>query len=155
MQAEGQRFLLLDHHLDKALSGPTWLNQPEIAECVIETLLVASEAWKLCDLFAWVIMSNHVHALLMPQKPLADVTRAIKKTSARRANLILGRTGLPFWQDESFDHWVRNDREFDKLKRYIEENPVKAGLVEAPTEWPWSSASLSLPHGRSGTCPTC
>ena len=42
---------------------------------------------------------------------------------------MLGRTGQPFWQAESYDHSVRDDRESDRIKAYIENNPVKAGLV--------------------------
>ena|ERR1700693_2534438 len=86
-------------------------------------------------------MSNHVHALLKPHKPLREVTRAIKRTSARQANVILSSTGRPFWQDESYDHWVRDNREFQHIARYIERNPVRAGLVKSVEEWPWSSAS--------------
>jgi hypothetical protein len=47
----------------------------------------------------------------------------------------------PFWQYESYDHLVRNDSEFGKIKRYIEGNPVKAGLADAPEMFLWSSAA--------------
>jgi putative transposase len=50
------------------------------------------------------------------------------------------RTGQ-FWQAESFDHWVRNEGQFVRVKKYIEHNPVKAGLVSKIEDWPWSSAS--------------
>jgi putative transposase len=150
---DGQRFLLLDRQLDTASSGPTFLKQPQVAAAVVDTLFLAGEKWGLYKLFTWVIMSNHVHVLLQPQKALREVTRAVKNTSAREANLILGRTGLPFWQDESYDHWVRDAQEFERIKRYIEWNPVKAGLVDQVEMWPWSSASKSF-IGRSGTCPT-
>jgi hypothetical protein len=53
---------------------------------------------------------------------------------------LLGRTGEPFWQEESFDHWVRGDEEFNRIAHYIEQNPVKAGLVKRSEDWPWSSA---------------
>jgi hypothetical protein len=53
---------------------------------------------------------------------------------------MLGRTGKPFWQDESFDHWVRDGAQFESVRAYIEQNPVKAGLVAKPEEWRWSSA---------------
>jgi putative DNA methylase len=53
----------------------------------------------------------------------------------------LGRTGEPFWQDESHDRWVRNEREFNRIVAYIEENPVSAGLATPPEDWPWSSAA--------------
>ena len=53
---------------------------------------------------------------------------------------MLGRTGQPFWQAESYDHSVRDDRESDRIKEYIENNPVKAGLVANAENYPWSSA---------------
>jgi hypothetical protein len=52
----------------------------------------------------------------------------------------MGHTGKPFWQDETFDHWIRNEREFSRVLHYIENNPVKAGLANGPRDWPWSSA---------------
>jgi type I restriction enzyme R subunit/putative DNA methylase len=54
---------------------------------------------------------------------------------------LLHRTGERFWQDESFDHWVRSEGEFIRIQKYIENNPVKAGLVAKAEDWPWSSAS--------------
>jgi putative transposase len=97
---------------------------------------------------------NHVHVLLTPLVELRQVTKAKKSYSARKADEILGRTGEPFWQDESYDHWIRNEEELNRVIRYIEWNPVKASLVERIEDWPWSSASrefhtwqaTSLPH---------
>jgi putative transposase len=137
----GKRFASLDRELDLTRSGPMWLANPRIATVVVDTLFTARQQWKLCDLFVWVVMSNHVHVLLKPHKPLREVTRAIKSTSARQANLILSNTGQPFWQDESYDHWVRSDSEYESIARYIERDPVRAGLVQSVEEWPWSSAS--------------
>jgi len=68
------------------------------------------------------------------------VTKWIKGTSARRANQILNRSGTPFWQDESFDRWVRSPAQFSRIERYIAFNPVKAGLVNEPAAWPYSTA---------------
>lgn len=141
----GQRFAAMDREMDRAATGPTWLRNPQVAQSVIETLVARANLWGLYDLFAWVLMSNHVHLLVQPRKPLCEVTRAVKNTSARAANLVLGKTGTPFWQDESFDHWVRNREEFERIAAYIEENPVKAGLVERAELWRWSSAC-----GRNG-----
>jgi len=139
---EGQRFLAIDRQMDAAATGPTWLKNPAIAGCVVDTLFLGEQEWELYKLCAWVVMSNHVHVLLTPRVKLADVTRSIKKTSARQANLILARTGQPFWQDESYDHWVRDGKEFDRITAYIEWNPVRAGLVKCVEKWPWSSASI-------------
>jgi putative transposase len=112
-----------------------------------ETLLAGSEEWGLFDLAAWVIMSNHVHVLLQPHKKPAEITCTLKSASAREANRILGRAGKTFWQRESYDRWVRDKKEFDKIAQYIENNPVTAGLVIEPEEWAWSSTSSSQAMG--------
>jgi len=85
-------------------------------------------------------MVNHVHILIDPQAKLSRITKAVKNFSARQANALLGRTGQPFWQDESWDHWVRGPEELEKTVAYIEGNPLAAGLVERVEDWRWSSA---------------
>jgi REP element-mobilizing transposase RayT len=85
-------------------------------------------------------MANHVHVLMLPKVPASRLMRSLKGTTAREANLILGRTGESFWQAESYDHWVRNTAEWENIREYIENNPVKAGLVRTASEYPWSSA---------------
>ena len=86
-------------------------------------------------------MPNHVHAVIQPCVPVARITKSIKGFTAREANQILGRTGERFWQDESYDHWIRNETEWNRIVRYTALNPVAAGLVETAEQWPWSSAS--------------
>jgi REP element-mobilizing transposase RayT len=126
--------------LDKAQSGPLWLKDSRIAKTVLSALN-AGQQRKMFTLHANVIMANHVHVLISPHSPLAQITQQIKGATARDANLILGRTGSRFWQDESFDHWIRNPEEWQRARAYIERNPVVAGLVNKPEDWPWSSAS--------------
>ena len=53
---------------------------------------------------------------------------------------MLNLTGKPFWQEESYDHLVRHERELEKIRNYIEENPVRASLVREASEYRWSSA---------------
>jgi type I restriction enzyme R subunit len=48
--------------------------------------------------------------------------------------------GRVFWQDESYDHWARDDDEVLRIIHYIENNPVAAGLCARAQNWPWSSA---------------
>jgi REP element-mobilizing transposase RayT len=90
----------------------------------------------------WVVMPNHVHVLLwpMPNFTLSEILKSRKRHTARQANLILGRTGETFWQRESYDHWIRNDEEKARIRRYIRMNPATAGLCKAPEDWKWSSA---------------
>jgi putative transposase len=85
-------------------------------------------------------MPNHVHTLLTAVVPLPKLTKSLKGITAKRANAVLGLTGKPFWQEESYDHVVRDKAEFEKIWRYIEENPVRAGLVGNASEYRWSSA---------------
>jgi REP element-mobilizing transposase RayT len=98
-------------------------------------------------LHAFVVMPNHVHLLLNPAIALPKLTKSLKGITAKRANRSLGLTGTSFWQEESYDHSVRDNREFEQIRRYIENNPVKAGLVRGAEEYRWSSAGW-----QSGDC---
>ena len=102
--SDGERFVLFGRQLDLARTGPMWLQDERIAACVADAFFRGEREWKLYELFAWVILSNHVHLLVQPHRELAQLTRAIKSSSAREANLILHRSGKPFWQVESYDH---------------------------------------------------
>ncbi|MGA2598278.1 MAG: transposase [Bryobacteraceae bacterium] len=133
-------FLAKDERLDGC--GPFWLGDSRIAEMVESALRYGAATRGSYQLHAWVIMPNHVHVVLEPKIPLATIMRWLKGRTARMANQILGRTGLPFWQDESFDHWVRNADELAAIISYVEENPVKAGFVLSNELWRWSSARL-------------
>ena len=109
---------------------------------IIENSSTAASTLRHYDLHAWVIMPNHVHLLLTPQVNASNLLRALKSTTASGANQLLNTTGPPFWQDESYDHLVRNNDEFRNIQRYIENNPVKACLAATPEQYPWSSATL-------------
>ena len=144
-ESPGEKFRQLDAALDSAKSGPLWLADPEIADYTEYPIVHCAELGRY-DLHAYVIMPNHVHILLEPHLPLAKITGVIKGVAARDANTTLGRIGKHFWQDESFDHWVRNSAEFERIRHYIEWNPVSAKLAARPQDWKWSSASGSS-HG--------
>ena len=135
----GKRFREFDMELDGANCGPLWLKEPRVASIVVAGIKAVAEK-RLCRTHAWVVMPNHVHLLIEPRAPMAAITKAIKGPTARQANLLLGRTGKYFWQDESFDHWIRDEGEFEKVKKYIGRNPVMAGLASEESEWAWSSA---------------
>ena len=146
----GQAFVWMDRFLDDARYGPTWLKDERVAGLVRDALHYSSERQQLFDLHAWVIMPNHVHALLTPIAHPSKLLQSIKGFSAREANSLLLRTGEPFWQEESYDHWVREDREFQSIERYIEENPVRAGLARSAEEYRWSSAYAGSKAGMAG-----
>jgi REP element-mobilizing transposase RayT len=97
----------------------------------------------LYTLWSYVVMANHLHVFLKPkaESTMGITTKHLKGYTAREANRLLNRTGQKFWQDESFDHWARDRGEFFRIVDYIESNPVKAGLVQNPVDWLWSSAA--------------
>ncbi len=124
-----------------------WLTEPAIAGAVARSIGFAGRELDLYDLQAWVVMPNHVHLVVSPHVEMWKITKAVKGYSAKEANLLLGRTGQPFWQSESFDRWVRDRWEMARIVRYVEENPVKAGLTTHAEQWPWSSASRRTVRG--------
>ncbi len=81
-------------------------------------------------------MPNHVHLLITPLTEISKLVQSLKRFTAREANRILHSTGQPFWQQESYDRLVRNETEFQRITRYIEMNPVHAGLAATPEEFP-------------------
>ena len=131
----------MDRLLDEARSGTYYLRQQPVADMVIEAIYYNAETLGHCILHAFVAMPNHVHLLVTPAVALSKLTKSLKGITAKRANEILELTGKPFWQEESYDHLVRNDREFARIHRYVEENPVRAGLVRKASEYRWSSAA--------------
>jgi putative transposase len=137
----GAAFARFDRKLNEAAYGPVWLKNPEIAQTVDDAIAGTEESSR-CVVHAFVIMPNHVHMLIAPKSSPREITKAIKGHSARTCNLLLHRTGQPFWNEETYDHWVRNAKSFERIRLYIEHNPVAAGLVKSPENWPWSSASI-------------
>jgi REP element-mobilizing transposase RayT len=134
-------FLDWERRSGGAFVKTAWLARPEIAAIVAEALHYRDG--KDYDLLAFCIMPTHVHVLFTllvaeatHSSVLGKVMQSLKKHTARQANLQLYRSG-PFWQDESFDHIIRNDEEFLRVLSYILENPVKAGLVLLREEYPW------------------
>ena len=129
--------------------GACWLKQPAIADIVEDALL----HWdgQRYRLLAWCIMPNHVHVLAETQEgwPLSGILHGWKSFTAKAINRRLGRTG-PVWMRDYFDRYIRDDRHLAAVIAYIHGNPVKAGLVQDQSVWPYSSASL---HGSAGDPP--
>jgi putative transposase len=95
----GKAFACMDRLLDEQCAGPAFLKMTPIAEVVADSI----RSGTACDylLHAWVVMPNHVHLLITPHVDASALLHRLKGASARQSNLLLGRTGQPFWQDES------------------------------------------------------
>jgi REP element-mobilizing transposase RayT len=133
----------VDALLDQS-TGEAWLRRSDVAALVAGALR-HFEGGRY-ELYAWVIMPNHVHAVVRPMgsNALDAILHSWKSYTAREANRLLNRLGNPFWQSESYDHWIRDDADFNHCCRYTEDNPVKAGLSKRPEDWPWSSAHSNI-----------
>ena len=138
--SSGKAFVAIDRILDKSASGPLYLRMPEIAALVVKCLHDGERRFHRYQMHSFVVMPNHVHLLVTPQVAATRWLGPLKGFVAHEANRMLGRSGHPFWQDESYDHLVRSDAEFERIRDYIESNPVKAGLVVTSDRWQWSSA---------------
>jgi putative transposase len=135
------------------------LSKPDLATIVAD----ACYFWvgHRYDLLAYVVMPSHLHWVFRPmevvgqvanlpeERQLANLPRirsprekimhTLKLHTAKECNRRLGRRGK-FWQDESYDHCVRDDGELERIIHYVEHNPVKAGLTDKAERWPFSSA---------------
>ena len=112
------------------------------------------------SLLAFAVMPSHHHWLFLPDEewstkatkqaikegmsrrtPREIISHSIQSYTATMCNRIRGKTGA-YWQTETFDHWVRSEDEMYRIIEYIENNPVKADLVDRPCDWHWSSARI-------------
>ena len=139
----GKAFVAMDRLLDRATSGPLFLGIPEIACMVARAIRAGERQSHRYELHAYVVMPNHVHMLVTPLVNSTCWLGPLKGFTSHEANVFLHRSGAHFWQDESYDHLVRSAEEFDRVRRYIEMNPVKAGLIAVAELFPWSSAGIA------------
>ena len=135
----------VEEYLDRG-RGSCWLRDPRAAT-------VVEENWLHFDgrdyrLLAWVVMPNHVHLLVeIGQTPQSQLVKDWKGFTARRINRLLNRRGK-LWQDDYWDRYIRDEAHGRRVVHYIESNPVKAGLVGSPEQWPFSSARFRDEYNR-------
>jgi putative DNA methylase len=130
-QVHKQLFAAYDDYLDRS-RDTHWLDNPRVAALVRRSLYFWNgRKYGLC---AYCILPNHVHVLLRPfdvelpseserenlepgeradrGSPLSGIMHSLKSYTAHEGNQLLGRTDS-FWQHESYDHWVRDDDEWN------------------------------------------
>ncbi len=126
--------VLQDQIIEPALNeshGECFLKQPEIAELVFNA--VKHFDGDRYTLHAWSVMPNHVHVVLQPHdsQKLAKILHSWKSFTAKEANKLLERNGS-FWQEEYYDHVIRDGEDFKNQIRYVLENPGKG---KAAGDW--------------------
>ena len=92
-------------------------------------------------LVSWTVMPNHLHLLVKPLagNELSQIRHSLKSYTASEGNKILGRKGK-FWQEDYYDRYIRNHEHFENTLKYIDMNPVKAGLCKNRIDWEFGSA---------------
>jgi REP element-mobilizing transposase RayT len=132
-------FAEYDNLLEHYAKNDDFLKNPRVAQLVINKM--KEYDGKRYNLLAYCVMSNHVHVLFCTadyeNEKISKTMQLIKGGSSYDSNQVLQRTGK-FWQTESYDHYIRNDKELQNITHYILENPVKAGIVEKWENYPYS-----------------
>lgn len=124
--------------------GACWLRRPDCARIVQDALLhFDGERYRM---IAWVVMPNHVHTLFqtMDGWSMTTVVGSWKTFTANAIGRIVRQPNEPVphvWHPEFWDRFIRDENHFASALAYIHNNPVKAGLVSHPEDWPWSSAN--------------
>jgi len=148
-QSESRKFEALlfkkyESLLDGQGTGPNWLSNKNIADIVKEALHFRDN--KEYDLYAFCIMSNHVHLVFRDlysnqedQKieetfAVTKILQGLKSYTGLMANRELNRTGS-FWHEESYDRLIRNADELNNTIQYTLNNPVNINLVKDWRDW--------------------
>lgn len=170
---QSQYFGKFDKLLDGSSYGPKWLQKENIAQIVKNAINyydektyrlicytimpnhihqvftpIASETigrdlsrQKRDDLLS---VENNIDINVDLQFPVVtNILRLIKGSTARECNKLLNRSGT-FWQHESYDHVVRDNKELIRIVKYVLNNPVKAGFCEKWEDWKWSYCNFDL-----------
>jgi putative transposase len=138
-------FARRDDWLDRAASV-RWFSDRRLAEVAADA--IRHHAGSRYALHAYVVMPSHIHCVLSPLRASAGngrmtsvgaIMHSLKSFIAHECTKIRDSSG-PFWQHESYDRVVRNEKELERIVTYVEWNPVKAGLCARPSDWRFSSA---------------
>ncbi len=126
--------------------------EPNDYRWYLDTLSAKSTAFAL-ELMGWCLMPNHVHLLVREQRrrALSQTIRSVHGAYAVRLNRLLGEGSGHAWQGRFYSVPVPADRVWTVL-RYIELNPVRAGLVTTAAWYPWLTAQYRL---RTNGKPEC
>jgi putative transposase len=116
----------------------------EDRQLYLRILVESAVRWGV-SFWAWCLMNNHLHFLAVPSK-LDSLARAFGRTSTRYATIINSREGVRghLFQERFWSCPVQTEGYAVASGRYIERNPAKAGMVENPLDWPWSSAAHNV-----------
>lgn len=124
------------------------LANPLAADILISEWMAASSrhGW---GIGYYIIMPDHVHFFASPSRSAISLSRLMQAWKEWTSKRICREMKLkpPLWQSEFFDHLIRSLESYEEKSRYVFENPVRAGLVERPEDWPYSGRVSDLHLG--------
>ncbi len=135
-KAQKRYFGKFDTYLDQQTAPKYSLAHPQMSAYTVEA--IHKMAGIYFNLWAFVLMPNHVHLLLTishAEVPFFDILQQHKRLTTLFAQKLY-QEKFKFWAHESYDHLVRDEGEFERILRYMMNNPIKAGLVKNWQEWP-------------------
>ena len=105
------------------------------------------------DIHAWVLMTNHVHILCTPRvtSGVSLMMQSLGRQYVRNFNNIYKRTGT-LWEGRYKSCLVQTEDYLLQLYRYIELNPIRAGMVDRPSAYKWSSYQINALGKQSALC---
>jgi putative transposase len=146
-EREVQRRTRIQDLLDAGL-GCCLLRRPDCAQIVEDSLRFGDGS--RYRLLCWVVMPNHLHVLIeqLPGWPLGKLVQSWKRHTTRQILRLPEAPSCPrntpnappVWQHDYYDRFIRTPGHLEAARNYIEQNPVKAGLVARAEDWPWGSA---------------
>lgn len=120
--------------------GIDQLCDPVVADCLLEATAFRQRMGRW-HVHLLLLMPDHLHALVsFPRtERMRRVISTFKEMTAKRAGIG--------WQRDFFDHRLRARESYEQKAAYIRMNPVRAGLVANPSDWPWKWEPTNLPEG--------
>ncbi len=117
----------------------------ETADLLLTTLFHYRDAGEFL-VHEFVVMPNHIHLLVSTDDEHA-IGRSVQLIKGGFSH-AMGQAGLKLkavWQPGYYEHRVRDDMEYGRMRNYIHENPVRRALVQSARDYPYSSANTSHP----------
>jgi putative transposase len=116
----------------------------ETADLLLSTIFAKRDADEF-EVHEFVIMPNHIHLLITVEDD-RSIGRAIQLIKGGFSHAI-GQAGLKLkavWQPSYYEHRVRDADEYERIRSYIRENPVRRGFVAEAADYPYSSAKTNV-----------
>ena len=137
---------LPQHVIQRGVDRQAVFFEPQDYELYRKSLKVAARQYN-CRIHAYVLMTNHTHLLITPEseQSLPLLMQAMGRTYVQTLNRLYNRTGT-LWQGRYKASLIQDDRYLLTCHKYIEQNPVRAGMVLSPGDYPYSS----YPYNATG-----